>query len=231
MHQARALHGKTIAIDPGHDGGNFTHPEEIDRLVPAGGFMKACDTTGTETEGGYTEAAFNLDVALRLAHILRGEGARVVLTRTTNTGVGPCINQRAAIGNRAHANAAISIHADGFASWGHGFQVLEPALVAGYTNGIVAPSARLGRVLARQMAHHSGLTASNYAGTHGIVVRSDLGGLNLSKVPKVFLECGNMKNPNDTALQTDWRWRERLAHVIARAFTIYLRGERWGSGP
>lgn len=29
------LEGTTISVDPGHNGGNFTHPEEIYRLVPA----------------------------------------------------------------------------------------------------------------------------------------------------------------------------------------------------
>ena len=29
-----------------------------------------------------------------------------------------------------------------------------------------------------------------------LTVRSDLGGLNLSRVPKVFIECGNMRNPH-----------------------------------
>src|SRR5207253_7958125 len=86
------LHGKTIVIDPGHNGANWSHAAEINRLVNAGGFMKACDTTGTSTGDGYSEAAYNLDVARRLARILRAAGAHVVLTRTTNDGVGPCIN-------------------------------------------------------------------------------------------------------------------------------------------
>ena len=60
------LEGKTVSVDPGHNGGNFTHPEEIDRLVPAGahGTTKPCNTTGTETDdGSLTEAQFNWDVA------------------------------------------------------------------------------------------------------------------------------------------------------------------------
>src|SRR6266446_7608213 len=97
---ALPLHGKTIVIDPGHNGANWAHPAEINRLVDAGGFRKACDTTGTSTNDGYREPAYNLDVAMRLARILRAAGARVVLTRTTNDGWGPCINERAAVGNR-----------------------------------------------------------------------------------------------------------------------------------
>jgi N-acetylmuramoyl-L-alanine amidase len=74
---------------------------------------KACDTAGAQTDAGYPEHAFTFNVAMRLARLLRAEGATVVLTRPNDHGVGPCVTQRAAIGNRAHADAAISIHADG----------------------------------------------------------------------------------------------------------------------
>jgi N-acetylmuramoyl-L-alanine amidase len=219
---ALPLHGKTIVIDPGHNGGNWSHPSEINRLVDAGGFQKACDTTGTSTNDSYSEASYNFDVATRLARILRAAGARVVLTRTNNTGWGPCINERAAIGNRAHADAAISIHADGAPPSGHGFHVIEPQLVPGFNDPIVPRSARLGQVVRDQMAASSGLAPSTYRGHDGIDVRADLGGLNLSRVPKVFLESGNMRNPGDASLQTSPAWRERLAHVIAMALSTFV---------
>ena len=219
----KPLTGKIVLVDPGHNGDNFTDPTEINKLVPAGGFMKPCNTTGTAADNGYTEAAFNFDVGMRLAALLRAEGATVVMTRTNNTGVGPCVNVRAAIGNRAHADAGIAIHADGFASYGHGFQVIEPALIPGYnTPALVASSARLGQILDDAMASSSGLTASTYIGKDGIDVRSDLAGLNLAKFPMVFVECGNMKNAHDAALEESSSWREQLAHVIAAALTTFL---------
>src|SRR2546421_12382886 len=125
------LLGKTIAVDPGHNGANWSHPAEIDRVVDAGGFRKACDTTGASTNDGYTEAAYNFDVAMRLARILRREGATVVLTRTSNDGVGPCIDERAAIGNDARADAAISIHADGGPPRGRGLAGVYKAQAPG----------------------------------------------------------------------------------------------------
>src|SRR5699024_3998368 len=49
------LEGKTIAIDPGHNGGNASHPDEISRQVPDGrGGTKACNTTGTSTNSDYS---------------------------------------------------------------------------------------------------------------------------------------------------------------------------------
>ena len=41
---------------------------------------------------------------------------------------------------------------------------------------------------------------STYIGKDGIAVRNDLGGLNWSTVPKVFIETGNMRNATDAAL-------------------------------
>ena len=99
---------------------------------------ETCDTTGTETDTGYTEAQFNYNVAEYLTADLEAEGATVVLTRTSNAGVGPCVTERAAIGNSAHADAAISIHADGGPPMGRGFAVLEP-IADGPNNAIIAP--------------------------------------------------------------------------------------------
>src|SRR5258708_1724585 len=106
----KPLSGRVITIDPGHNGGNFTHSQQIARLVNDGNGEKECDTTGTAAPDGYRETDFNWSVAQRLRALLLAAGARVVLTRSSNTGVGPCITERAAIGNRAHSDAAISIH-------------------------------------------------------------------------------------------------------------------------
>jgi N-acetylmuramoyl-L-alanine amidase len=217
------LAGKTVAVDPGHNGGNYLHTAEIDRLVNAGTLRKACDTTGTESDDGYTEAAYSLDVALRLAHILRAEGAHVVLTRTTNTGWGPCITERAAIGNRAHANAAISIHADGGPPGGRGFEVIYPPSIPGLTDDIAAASHRLALAVRAAFAAGTGEPYATYVGRDGLDVRSDLGGLNLSNVPKVFIETGNMRNAGDARRLESPVYREREAEALARGITAYLR--------
>src|SRR5206468_8505246 len=143
-------------------------------LVNAGTLWKPCDTTGAESPSGYTEAAYNLDVASRLRAVLRAAGARVVLTRTSNAGWGPCITERAAIGNRAHADAAISIHADGGPSSGRGFDVIYPASIAQLTDDIATPSHRL--ALDIRSAYKSGtpMPYATYIGSNGLDERSDL---------------------------------------------------------
>jgi len=126
---ALPLAGSTVHVDAGHNSANGAHPAQIDRQVPAGrgGFRKACDTTGTRTaDGRLTEARFTLDVALRLQRRLGALGAHVVSTRRTNDGIGPCVDERAAIGTRAGADVALSIHADGGPA-GRGFHVIAPS--------------------------------------------------------------------------------------------------------
>jgi len=217
------LQGKVVAVDPGHNGGNFDAAAAIGKLIWNGRESETCDTTGTETDGGYTEAQFNWDVALFLTADLRAEGATVALTRTSNTGVGPCVTERAAIGNEVHANAAISIHADGGPPGGRGFAILEP-VADGPDDAIIGPSVTLGADLRAAFASGSGEPLSSYDGTGGIQPRDDLAGLNLSRVPKVFIECANMRNATDAALVTSLRWQATAARAIAAGLTAFLTG-------
>jgi N-acetylmuramoyl-L-alanine amidase len=216
-----ALAGATIAIDPGHNGGNASNAARINQLVNAGTLRKACDTVGAATRSGYTEAAHNLDVALRLQRILRASGASVVLTRRTNRGWGPCITTRAAIGNHARADAAVSIHADGGPATGRGFHVIYPPPIRGLTDDIAADSHRLALAVRRAYARTTGMPSANYTGRDGLAARRDLGGLNLSNVPKVFLEAGNMRNATDARLLSSARFRQLEARALAEALADF----------
>ena len=215
------LDGRVVLVDPGHNGGNFAAPSIINRLIWNGRETETCDTTGTETDVGYTEALFNWHVALYLTADLRAEGATVVLTRTSNTGVGPCVTERAAIGNEVHANAAVSIHADGGPPGGRGFAILEP-VADGINDAIVAPSAILGADLRAAFEKGTGEPVSSYDGVNGIQPRDDLAGINLSTVPKVFIECANMRNAADAALVTSLRWQALAARAIAAGLASFL---------
>jgi N-acetylmuramoyl-L-alanine amidase len=211
----------TIVLDPGHNGMNWAHPEEINELVDIGNGTRACNTTGTSTDDGYAEARFNWEVAVLARSRLEALGATVLLTRTDNDGWGPCITERAAIGNRAGADAVISIHADGGPSEGRGFHVIHPAAVAGLTDDIASESLRLARAL--HIAYQgTGMPLADYIGTGGFSERDDLGGLNLSDVPVVFLEAGNMRNEIDATLLTDPAFQEEVAETIVTALVDFL---------
>ncbi len=192
-----------------------------------GNSRKECDTTGTETNAGYPEADFTLDVVHRARQILQDRGANVVLTQDGDRPWGPCIDERARIGNEAGADAAVSVHADGAPASGTGFHVIMPARVVGGaadTSAIVDPSHRLGVLLRDAFEAGTGEPYSSYIGQQGLDTRGDLGGLNLSKVPKVFIECGNMRNSGDAQRMSDPQWRQRAAQALADALTSYLTG-------
>jgi N-acetylmuramoyl-L-alanine amidase len=216
------LTGKVVGIDPGHNGRNYTDPSYINRPIWNGREWEACDTTGTETDGGYTEAQFNFNVAEYLAGDLRAEGAKVVLTRTSNSGVGPCVTQRSELINRAGANVAIDIHADGGPASGRGFTVLEP-VADGPNDRVIGASRTFGGVLLARFHALTGMPVSNYDGTGGISYRDNLAGLNLTTVPKVLIECGNMRNATDAALLVRPGFQQLAARAIAEAITAYLQ--------
>jgi N-acetylmuramoyl-L-alanine amidase len=219
-----SLAGEVIVIDPGHNGGNGAHPAIINKLVDAGfGLRKPCNTTGTATNAGYSEAAYTFDVAQRLAAVLRARGAKVVMTRTTNSGVGPCINQRAAIGNAAHADAVISIHGDGsLAAGARGFHIIVANRMAGGV-AVQRNSQRLANDVRAAFRSGTGMPYSTYTGggtaeTH----RSDIGGLNLSTRTAVMIETGNMRSATDARLMSSATFRQREAVALAAGLAGYL---------
>ncbi|MER5209162.1 N-acetylmuramoyl-L-alanine amidase [Streptomyces sp. NPDC002838] len=222
------LKGKVIVIDPGHNPGNFQHTAEINRKVDIGTNRKECDTTGTSTNSGYTEAKFTLDVAHRMRALLEKQGATVKLTQDNDRPYGPCVDERARIGNAAHADAVVSVHADGSGAGNRGFHVILPGSVhagAADTRPIVAPSRDLGERIAGNFVRVTGSAPSNYVGDGtGLDTRTDLGGLNLSTVPKVFIECGNMRDSKDAALLTSGAWRQKAAQGISEGIVSFLRG-------
>jgi N-acetylmuramoyl-L-alanine amidase len=221
--EALPLAGATIVIDPGHNGGNADHLEEINRLVNIGNGIKPCNTTGTATADGYTEAEFNWDVATLVVASLRERGAEVILTRPDNEGWGPCITERAATGNLNQADAVISIHADGGPDDGRGFHVIHPANVAGLTDDIYEASLRLARALHTAYLATS-MPVADYIGEGGLSERDDLGGLNLSDVPAVFLEAGNMRSAADVVLLTDAEFQTDIADAVVAALIAFLAG-------
>lgn len=218
----KPLKGKIVGIDPGHNGRNYTDPAYLNRQVWNGREWEDCDTTGTVTDGGYTEALFNFRVAEYLRADLISDGARVVMTRTTNKGLGPCVDRRSFIINGGHANVAVDIHADGGPASGRGFAVLEP-VADGPNDKVITASGRLGSDVRTAMLAGTSMPVSGYDGVNGIKHRDDLAGLNLTKVPKILIEVGNMKNATDAKLLTSAKFQQQVARALLAAIVAYLR--------
>jgi N-acetylmuramoyl-L-alanine amidase len=215
------LHGIVVGIDPGHNGRNWAYPSYLRRQVWNGREYEDCDTTGTETNGGYPEPRYTWRVAVYLRRYLEADGATVAMTRHNNTGHGPCVDRRARILNDAGAKVSIDIHADGGPASGRGFAILEPVRDK-ENRHVIASSARFGRMLRHAVLAGTTMPTSTYDGQDGITHRNDLAGLNLTTEPKVLIECGNMRNATDARMLTSRAFQRRIAHAMEAAIKRFL---------
>jgi N-acetylmuramoyl-L-alanine amidase len=222
---ALPLKGKIVGIDPGHNGLNKDYPAYLAKQVWNGREWEGCDTTGTQTDAAhpFTEALFNWHVASYLKADLLKDGAKVVMTRPSNSGHGPCVDKRSFIINNAHANVAVDIHADGaYCAGCRGFALLEP-VADGPNDKVIHSSRTLGADIKAAMLALKRMPVSNYDGTKGISYRDDLAGLNLTKVPKILIEVGNMKNATDARLLGSPTFQQQVARALLNAIIKFLK--------
>lgn len=216
------LSGQVIALDPGHDIGNGRHVSLINKTYWVG-FTKACNTTGTATNGGFAEATYTFDVAARLRRLLTAAGATVVVTRdrdTTST-YGPCIGARGLFGGQQRARLVVQIHADGGPAGGHGFHTIVPASSA---LGSTRLTAAQDKVLATAMIagmRSRGFTPATYLSSP-LQVRTDQGAMTVSTVPITTVETLNMRNASDAAVATSPAGRQRVAQGLYAGILRYL---------
>ncbi|MFI5779448.1 N-acetylmuramoyl-L-alanine amidase [Nocardia sp. NPDC051570] len=218
------LSGKTVFLDPGHQGPN--HTENLERPVSDGrGGTKACQTTGMTTMHGVPEHTINWNVAQMVKQSLEALGARVLLSRQDDTGWGGCVDQRAAAANASHADVAMSIHADGAPAADHGFHLIIPKLpVADAKADQVQSTTGLAATKVMRAAYQrAGFTVANYGGAaDGLMTRADIAGPALTEVPEIFLEMGNGDNPQDAGLLETPQGRLQHAVAITTGLVSYL---------
>jgi N-acetylmuramoyl-L-alanine amidase len=212
--------GTAVFLDPGH---NAVNDASINEQVPNGrGGTKACNTSGTATDDGYPEHAFNWAVVGLISGSLNQMGVRTQLSRGDDNSVGPCVDQRAAMANAMHPDAIVSIHADGGPASGSGFHVnySSPPL-----NDVQAgPAVQLAHTM-RDALVQAGFQPSNYIGSDGLYGRDDLAGMNLAQYPAVLVELGNMKNPDEAARMESPEGRARYAAAVTQGVVAYLNAK------
>ncbi|WP_063010135.1 N-acetylmuramoyl-L-alanine amidase [Nocardia kruczakiae] len=220
------LAGKTVFLDPGHQGTN--HSEDLDRQVNDGrGGTKECQTTGMTSRGGVPEHTINWNVAQLVRQSLEALGAQVVMSRQDDTGWGGCVDERAAAANNSGAAVAVSIHADGAPEQDHGFHLIVPQLPVPDAKANQAQSGpgQVATNAVRDAYKQAGFTPANYAGAvDGLQTRSDIAGPALTEVPDVFIEMGNGANVDDAKLleQPDGQLKHAIA--ITTGLVSYLIG-------
>ena len=214
---AAGIAGMAVFLDPGH---NAVNDASTNQQVPNGrGGTKQCNTSGTATDDGYPEHAFNWAVVGLINGSLDQMGVRTQLSRDNDSSVGPCVDQRAALANAMHPDAIVSIHADGGPPSGSGFHVnySSPPL----NDAQAGPAIQLAHAM-RDALVQAGFHPSTYIGSDGLYGRDDLAGLNLAQYPAVLVELGNMKNADDAAQMESPDGRAKYAAAVTQGITAYL---------
>ncbi len=220
-----SLRGKLIVIDPGHQLGNSNpkFAKQMSRTIFNGTTVKGCNTTGTATNAGFPEATFNWRVANRLKRLLERAGARVELTRTSNSrdAWGPCVWNRAKQANELGADAMISIHADGAPARSTGFFAIAPTRIKGWTDDVVKVDRRLARAMIAGMKA-AGASPSNYISGQ-LLLSNNTTSLNFSDVPTVTMELGNMRNAGEARRMSSSAGQRQYARWLFAGIERFFR--------
>ena len=223
------LEGKVVVIDPGHQLGNHHFPRRIRRPVPAGGFTKPCNTTGTATNGGYPEATF----AWQVSRLVSGAAARARRDGAPDPAEQPAgplgaVRRRTRPGRQRHALTP-----------GRRPQAVDPRRRVVRRRRARLPRHRPARPGAVDRRHPPAVEAAGdlgegrpavpalrrgdlHAGGDGIDVRADLATLNLSDVPTVMVELGNMRSPTEARVMTSPSGRARYARGLVSGVRRFL---------
>jgi N-acetylmuramoyl-L-alanine amidase len=179
--------------------------------------MKEKTSSGTQgIATGLPESQLNLMVSLKLRDALEAHGIRVVMTRTSEN-VRLSNVERATIGNDAHADLVVRIHADGNDDHNmHGIHVLYPVSIPGWTDKIAAASKKAAALAQAE------LVAATGAVDRGIDPRDDMTGFNWSKVPVILPEMGFMSNAAEDRLLADADYQAKIVKGLTRAVLSFL---------
>jgi N-acetylmuramoyl-L-alanine amidase len=200
-----------IVIDPGHQ-------EKADSsLEPDGPNSKAMKPKTTSGATGVStkqpEYKLNLEVSLLLRDELKKRGFQVIMSRETNN-VTISNSERAEIANKANADLAIRIHADGSGNSSiQGITILYPSKKVPYAD----EDKKIAAMVLEQMLKET------KANSRGIVERSDLSGFNWSKVPTILVEMGFLSNVNEDKKMAAASYQQSLAIGMANGIEQYFQ--------
>jgi len=182
----RPLRGLVVAVDPGHPPGGATGPT------------------------GLREAEANLAVALRLARLLEGARAHVVLTRSADRALG--LYERARIAEAAGAHLFVSVHHNAFPDG------VDPFAAHGTSTFYFHPHAvALARALQAELLGELGLRDLGVGRTSLAVLRR------LTWMPAALTEAMYMMVPEQEAALRDPEVQDRIARAHLRGLRRFLR--------
>ncbi len=208
------LTGTIVLVDPGHAG--VYDKERSGKLSSTNGLQVPCYTAGAQAVDGTGEHTLNFDLAKRTATALRARGATVVLTRADDASFGPCNGERAAVANKAKADAVVALHADSDGEDKRGFHIIYAAKMAGGKQ-VQAASKTFAERMATALKQ-APVPPANYKGTPDLPIdpRENIAALNgLQRAPGVLVEVGNLNNPADWEALRQPATRDAVASAVA----------------
>jgi len=184
----KPLRGKTIVVDPGHGG----HDPGAVGIVH-----------------NLTEKFVNLDTALRLAKLLEGAGANVVLTRKSDVFIP--LGQRVTMAANAKADIFVSIHANA-----HNNRSIGGTETYFNSSYRPADSRRLATLVQRELVSELKLRdiGIKEGGFH--VIR-------YTTMPSILLELGFLSNAHEETLLNQGSFRQRSAEATCRGSSRYFQ--------
>lgn len=196
------LAARVVMIDPGHGG--------VD--------------PGAVGPSGTLEKEVTLAVGLRLARLLEAAGARVILTRQTDTdlstpGKSLAARKREDLDNRLKlaeefgAHLYVCVQANAFGTVWTGAQT--------FYHPESAEGEKLAKSLQAELRRVMGNTTRQAKALDPYILRR----LEEIGVPAAMVEVGFLSNPDEERLLSDPEYQERLAYAIYAGIIHYLTGE------
>jgi N-acetylmuramoyl-L-alanine amidase len=203
------LAGITIGIDPGHQKkANY----QKEALAPGSKVMKAKVSAGTQ--GRYTrvpEYVVNLQVALKLKALLEKEGARVVMTRTTNE-VNISNKERAVLFNNEKVDLGIRLHCNGSSNKKvYGAFMLIPSKSPHAADCKTAAKCVLDEYIKATKTKNLGVTK-----------RSDQTGFNWCTQTIINIEMGHMTNKAEDKNLVSSSYQDKMADGLFKGICKYF---------
>jgi N-acetylmuramoyl-L-alanine amidase len=190
-------------------------PPDIDAGAPLRGLVIAVDAghggsdRATRGPTGLTEADANLGIALQLQELLTQAGARVFMTRTTDTTVSLADRPRLITDSGAHVS--VSVHNNAFPDGVNPWQNNGTSVYYFHPHSI-----DLARAMQREILNELGLRDIGYG-------RADLALVRPTWMPAVLTETAFMMIPEQESALRDTAVQRRIAAAHVRALEAFLQ--------
>ncbi|NNM67106.1 MAG: N-acetylmuramoyl-L-alanine amidase [Spirochaetales bacterium] len=162
------------------------------------------DPGGTGPDG-LPESFVNLDVAEKVASILRAHGVAVELDRTTNTFVS--LPERVSLVNQSHADLCVGLYCNASK---------DRSLHGTTTYYFHSDAQAFARYLGQQVARALGLADNGTLHDDLYVIKNST-----DRIPDVIIEYAYISNYSEEALLSSSDFRDRIASAVAAAILNY----------